>query len=150
MKKLTFLLFYIALVSCTSTKSTIKNIDNTAIRPKIINEAFEITEYANDLKYGYDADYPINIGPISEQLEEINIKCFFNSLEGEKGEIITYSKTDTCCPFPTQTNSMGAGTLVIYEVRFSNSDKKATLYFNTYEKGKIVCPKGFAIKKRSK
>ena len=80
----------------------------------------------------------------------MNINYFFNSLEGEKGEKISYSKTDTCCPFPTQTNSMGAGTLVIYEVRFSNSNKKVSLYFNIFEKGKIVCPKGFAIKKQSK
>ena len=27
------------------------------------------------------------------------------------------------------------------------SDKKILLYFNIYEKGKVLCPKGFSIKK---
>ena len=42
---------------------------------------------------------------------------------------------------------MGAGTIGIYEVTFEGSNKKITLYFNIYEKGKILCPKGFSIKK---
>lgn len=150
MKIFTFLLLSIAFVSCTSTKSTIKNIDNSAVKPKVTNEAFEITEYANDSKYGYDADYPINLGPLTENLEALNIKYFFNSLEDAEGESISYKKTDTCCPFPTETNLMGAGTLAIYEVIFSATNKKVNLYFNIFEKGKIVCPKGFTIKKSNK
>jgi hypothetical protein len=43
---------------------------------------------------------------------------------------------------------MGAGTLSIYEVTFEGNPKKLTLYFNTYEKGEMACPKGFKIKKR--
>ena len=42
---------------------------------------------------------------------------------------------------------MAAGTIGIYEVTFEGSDKKMTLHFNIYEKGKILCPKGFSIKK---
>ena len=42
---------------------------------------------------------------------------------------------------------MGAGTLSIYEVSFEGTDITKRLYFNGYEKGKIVCPKGFTIKK---
>ena len=42
---------------------------------------------------------------------------------------------------------MGAGTIGIYEITFEGSNKKATLYINIYEKGKLLCPKGFSIKK---
>jgi hypothetical protein len=42
---------------------------------------------------------------------------------------------------------MGAGTLDIYQVTFEGSDKKRLLYINIYEKGKVLCPKGFSIKK---
>lgn len=42
---------------------------------------------------------------------------------------------------------MGAGTIGVYEVMLEGSSKKLTLYFNTFEKGKILCPKGFSIKK---
>ena len=58
-----------------------------------------------------------------------------------------YKKVDTCCPFPTKNSLMGAGTIGIYEVTFEGSNKNITLYFNIYEKGKILCPKGFSIKK---
>ena len=134
------------LTSCVSTKSTIKNVDSTAIRPLIKDKAYLITEYASDEKYGYDQDYPINIGFINEKQEDINIQYFFNRLEGPNGEKINYKKVESCCPFPTKNSLMGAGTIGVYEITFEGSQKKITLYFNTFEKGKIVCPKGFKIK----
>lgn len=133
--------------SCVSIQSTLKNVDNSAIRPSIKDKAYVITEYASDNKYGYDPDYPINIGFIHEKQEEINIEYYFNGLEGPNGEKISYKKVDTCCPFPSKNSLMGAGTIGIYEVSFEGSSKKITLYFNIFEKGKILCPKGFAIKK---
>lgn len=142
-----FSLFSFLFLACTSTKSTIMNIDSTAKRPKIINNAFEITAYATDSKYGYDADYPINLGPLVDKQEEANIILYFNALEGPNNEKISYTKTATCCPFPSNTNNIGAGTLAIYEVLFEGSSKKVSLYFNIYEKGQILCPKGFKIKK---
>lgn len=133
--------------SCVSIQSTLKNVDNSAIRPSIKDKAYVITEYASDNKYGYDPDYPINIGFIHEKQEEINIEYYFNGLEGPNGEKISYKKVDTCCPFPSKNSLMGAGTIGIYEVSFEGSSKKITLYFNIFEKGKILCPKGFKIKK---
>lgn len=148
MKK--YLLFLIALVftSCVSTKSTIQNIDNSAVKPIVKNSMFLITEYASDGKYGFDADYPINLGLILDRQEEQYVSYFFNGLESKNGEKISFKKTDTCCPFPTKNNTMGAGTLSIYEYTFEGSNKKGQLYFNTLEKGKILCPKGFSIKKK--
>ena len=147
MKYFFSLLIAFTLTSCVSTKSTLKNIDNTALRPLVKDKAYVITEYATDSKYGYDQDYPINIGFINEKQEDINIQYYFSGLEGPNGEKISYKKVDTCCPFPTKNSLMGAGTIGIYEVTFEGSDKKITLYFNIYEKGKILCPKGFSIKK---
>ena len=147
MKYFFSLLIAFTLTSCVSTKSTIKNIDNTALRPSVRDQAYIITEYATDAKYGYDEDYPINIGFINEKQEDINIQYFFNGLSGPNGEKIVYKKIDTCCPFPSKNSLMGAGTIGIYEVSFEGSSKKITLYFNIFEKGKILCPKGFAIKK---
>ena len=147
MKYLFSIITALLLTSCVSTQSTLKNVDNTAIRPAIKDLAYAITEYATDNKYGYDQDYPINIGFIHEKQEDINIQYYFNGLEGPNGEKISYKKVDTCCPFPTKNSLMGAGTVGIYEVTFEGSNKKVMLYFNIFEKGKILCPKGFAIKK---
>ena len=59
-----------------------------------------------------------------------------------------FQKTATCCPFPSDTHGIGAGTLSIYEVELEGTSKKISLYFNIYEKGQIVCPKGLNIKKQ--
>ena len=147
MKYLFSIITVLLLTGCVSTQSTLKNVDNSAIRPAIKDLAYVITEYATDNKYGYDQDYPINIGFIHEKQEDINIQYYFNSLEGPNGEKISYKKVDTCCPFPSKNSLMGAGTVGIYEVTFEGSNKKVMLYFNIFEKGKILCPKGFAIKK---
>lgn len=147
MKLLFSVLALVVLTSCVSTESTLKNVDNTAIRPTVKDKAYVITEYATDNKYGYDQDYPINIGFIHEKQEDINIQYYFNGLEGPNGEKISYKKVDTCCPFPSKNSLMGAGTVGIYEVTLEGSSKKTTMYFNIYEKGKILCPKGFSIKK---
>jgi hypothetical protein len=148
MKKIFFIFSIISLTtSCISTKSTIKNIDNDAIRPAIKNGMFVITEYATDPKYGIDADYPVNIGVIGQNSEEQFVNYYFNGLEGPNGEKIEFKKTETCCPFPTEHSNMGAGLLSLYEVNLVGSSKKQIFYFNVYEKGKIVCPKDFKIKK---
>lgn len=150
MKKLNLFLFFTLLLlsaSCVSTKSTIQNIDDTAIKPPVRNGQFILTEYANDSKYGYNQDYPINLGFENEKFSPKNITYFFNALTGPNGEKIQYEKVDSCCPFPTKKSVMGAGTLEIYQVIFEGSDKKILLYINIYEKGKVLCPKGFLIKK---
>jgi hypothetical protein len=150
MKKLNTFLFLTLLLlsaSCVSTKSTIQNIDDTAIKPPVRNGQFILTEYANDSKYGYNQDYPINLGFENEKFSPKNIPYFFNALTGPNGEKIQYEKVDSCCPFPTKKSVMGAGTLDIYQVTFEGSDKKILLYINIYEKGKVLCPKGFSIKK---
>lgn len=148
MKKLFFIFSIVSLTaSCISTKSTIKNIDNDAVRPAIKNGMFLITEYATDSKYGVDADYPVNIGVFGQNSEEQFVSYFFNGLEGPNGEKIQFKKTETCCPFPTKNSNMGAGLLSMYEVNLEGSSKKQIFYFNVYEKGKVVCPKDFKIKK---
>lgn len=146
--KAILLLFVITLLSsCGAIKSTIKNIDNTAIKPQVKNEQFLITEYAKDSNYGYDKDYPINLGFENEKNSPKNIEYFFNGLEGPKGENIFYIKKENCCPYPTKRSVMGAGTLEVYEVSIEGSEKKLQLYLNIYEKGIVLCPKGLQIKK---
>ena len=135
-----------ALISCMSTKSTIKNIDETAIKPVVKDNAYQIKQYAEEDQYGHDQDYPINIGFIMESSEEKFIGYFFNGLQGPEGEKLTYKKMESCCPFPTKNNKVGAGMLSVYEVRWPGVKKPLLLYFNIYERGKILCPKGLTIK----
>ena len=134
--------------SCISTRNTIRNIDDTAVMPGIAKDkTFIITEISTDKKYGYNQDYPVNLGFIPMPTAEINIKRYFGALTGPKGEKLTYKKVDSCCPFPTEKYDMGAGLLDIYEVTWEGLNSPKKVYINLFEKGQIVAPQGFGLRK---
>lgn len=149
MKALRFSFFPLILLlffACGSIESTLKNIDNNAVKPAIVENHFVITAYSSDKKYGYNKDYPINLGFENEKKSESNVSYYFNALLGKNGEKFTYEKVESCCPYPTKRNTMGAGSLDIYEITFEGNPKKIRLYINIFEKGKVLCPISFSIK----
>lgn len=143
-----FLFLLLTTVSCVSTKSTLKNVDDNA--PDLVlkkNNTFIITLFSNDKKYGYDPDYPINIFYRNTNDETVNETRFLNALAGPNGEKITYTKLETCCPFPTKRSNMGAGFLNVYELKWEGQKKPVKLYLNIYEKGILMVPMGLGLKK---
>jgi hypothetical protein len=149
MKKLSLLLFSMLLfTSCISTKSTLKNVDNNAPVPQLNkNNTFIITAFSKDKKYGYDKDYPINIYYRGTKDDVINQQRFLNALAGPNGEAITFSKLESCCPFPSKNTEMGAGFLDVYEIKWDGLKKPIVLYLNIYERGQLMVPVGFSLKK---
>ncbi|MFT3795916.1 2-dehydro-3-deoxyphosphooctonate aldolase [Flavobacterium sp.] len=142
------LLFAVVAVSCVSTKSTIKNIDDSLPDPVLAGNAFVLTEFATDKKYGYDPDYPINVYFNNTKDEKINQQRFLNALAGPNGEKIISNKVETCCPFPTKRSDMGAGFLDVYQITWEGNKNPVRLYFNIYEKGALLVPIGFTLKKK--
>ncbi|WP_396183750.1 2-dehydro-3-deoxyphosphooctonate aldolase [Flavobacterium sp.] len=136
------------LFACGATKSTIKNIDDTAPVPMLKkNNSFVLTEQSQDPKYGYDQDYPINIFYQSTSNDSINQVRFLNALAGPNGEKLFYKKLESCCPFPTKQSEIGAGLLDVYQVNWLGCKRSLLLYFNIYEKGKLYIPVGLTAKK---
>ncbi|TAF68332.1 MAG: 2-dehydro-3-deoxyphosphooctonate aldolase [Flavobacterium sp.] len=134
--------------SCISTKSTLQNVDNNAPIPQLSkNNTFIITEFSKDKKYGYDKDYPINIFYRGTKDDVINQQRFLNALAGPNGEAITFSKLESCCPFPSKNTEMGAGFLDVYEIKWDGLKKPILLYLNIYERGQLMVPVGFSLKK---
>ena len=149
MKKNLIFCSLIALLStsCISTKLTIKNIDDKAPIPALSEDkTFILTKVSTDSKYGYDQDYPVNLGFMRFEIVDVNIKRYFGALTGPQGQEISYEKVDTCCPFPSKRNAMGAGLLDIYEVTWDGLKEPKRIYINLYEKGEIIAPMGFGIK----
>lgn len=142
------LVFFLVLTSCVSTKSTLKNVDNSSENLVLNTEnAFVITEYAQDEKYGFDKDYPINLFYHNTANDSINQKRFFNALVGPNNEKITYEKVGVCCPFPSKNSVSGAALLDIYEVKWTGQKVPLLLYLNRYERSPLLVPKGFLLKK---
>jgi hypothetical protein len=149
MKKILFFITLIVLVSsCVSSRSTLKNVDDNA--PDLIlkkDNTFAITLFSKDKKYGYNPDYPVNIFYRNTKDESINETRFLNALAGPNGEKITYTRLETCCPFPTKRSDMGAGFLNVYELKWKGQKKPIKLYLNIYEKGILMVPLGLTLKK---
>lgn len=142
------ILIAITTSSCVSTKSTLKNVDDNAPIPSLTtNNTFVLTEYSKDKKYGYDPDYPINVFYRNTKDENLNAERFLNALAGPNGEKITFSKIESCCPFPSKRTEIGAGFLDVYELKWEGQTEPAKLYVNIYEKGYLLVPIGLSIKK---
>jgi hypothetical protein len=147
-KNVLFIALLIVTASCVSSKSTLKNVDDNApVLTLSPNNTFIITEYSKDKKYGYDQDYPINIFYRTTKDDSINQQRFLNALAGPKGEKITYTKLESCCPFPTKRTELGAGFLDVYELKWDGQKKPIKLYLNIYEKGILMVPVGLSLKK---
>ena len=145
---LTYLVLLIFTTSCVSTKSTLKNVDDNVPIPQLTKDNnFVITAYSKDKKYGYDMDYPINVFYRNAKEIALNEERFLNALAGPKGEKITYTKLESCCPFPTKRSEMGAGFLDIFEIKWEGQKNTVKLYMNIYEKGELLVPLGFTLKK---
>ncbi|OYU79437.1 MAG: 2-dehydro-3-deoxyphosphooctonate aldolase [Flavobacterium sp. BFFFF1] len=139
-----------AMISCVSTKSTIRNIDNNA--PDLVllkNNTFQITEYSTDPKYGYNKDYPVNIFYKDIKNDSINQMRFLNALAGPNGETLRFRKLESCCPYPTKRNELGGvGMLDVYEIDWEGPHKPLKIYINMYDKGYVKVPVGLTLKKQ--
>ncbi|MFL9843660.1 2-dehydro-3-deoxyphosphooctonate aldolase [Flavobacterium rhizosphaerae] len=148
MKNLFLSLLIVTAVSCVSTRNTIKNINDSAQMPPLTPERnYVITKISSQMKYGYDEDYPVNLGFLPLGTADISVKRYFNSLSGPNGETLSYKKLESCCPFPTEKFNAGAGLLDVYEVTWEGLKEPKHIYINIYEKGAIIAPKGFGIRK---
>ena len=142
------LLISVLTSSCVSTKSTLKNVHDDAPMPVISKDnTFVLTEYSKDKKYGYDPDYPVNVFYINAKDENLNAELYLKALAGPKGENITFSKLESCCPFPTIRTEIGAGFLDVYELKWEGQSEPIKLYINIYERGYLLVPVGLSIKK---
>ncbi|NNT71721.1 2-dehydro-3-deoxyphosphooctonate aldolase [Flavobacterium sp. IMCC34852] len=133
--------------SCVSTRSTLKNVDDNAPIPTLKGDTFVLTEYSKDKKYGFDPDYPVNVFYKNTKDENLNAERYLRALAGPNGEKITYTKLESCCPFPTKRTEIGAGFLDIYELTWEGQKSPIKLYINIYERGYLLVPIGLTIKK---
>ena len=141
------MIFVLGLVSCVSTRLTIKNIDNNAKQPEMLNKTtYKLTSKATNKKYGFHRDYPVNLGFGLLHQREANIEKFLNALLGPNGEKITYSQDGSCCPFPTDKSELGGGILEIYQITWEGNSKPLTIYLNYFEKGEVLIPMGLTAK----
>src|SRR5690554_572163 len=137
----------LGMTSCVSTKLTIKNINDSAIQPSMLDEiTYKLVSKATDTKYGFHQDYPVNLGFGLLHQRESNKEKFLNALQGPNGEQITYTHDGNCCPFPTDKSELGVGMFGVYIITWEGNTKPLIVYLNIYEKGEVLIPLGLTAK----
>lgn len=140
MKQLIYLAISLALVSCSTTKRTVKT-------PLLDNQTFLLTEISTDLTYGLSAKNPIEVGGANKSEGPLNERRFLNALAGPKGESVSYYRTGSCCPVKSKNGYMGMAMLDKYKVTWEGAKDTVSIYINMYDYGVLQAPVGFTIKK---
>lgn len=148
-KKLFLLVFIISLslinISCKSKSNIPLNIDKNATPPILKNNTYQLTKHATNNRYGYDENYPVNLG-FNNIVEKIDVKQYFNALAGPNNEELRYTFMESCCPFMTKSGELGTGVIDKYEITWKGKNKPTYMYVNLYEKGEILIPIGLTAK----
>lgn len=142
MKKLIYVGTLIILISCSTTKPTVKtNLKN--------NQTFEILEISTDPTYGLSAKNPIEVGGVDKKEGPINERRFLNALAGPNGEEISYFRSGSCCPIKSKNDPFGLGSVMLdnYRVTWKGANDTISIYINMYDYGTLKAPVGFTIKK---
>jgi hypothetical protein len=91
--------------------------------------------------YGYSESNPIKVGdgPSGE-------RAYLDRLSGPDGQTVKYKRLGSCCPFKTRKGVIdNTGLLDTYEVTYDGLQKNVILFFNMYDKGQLIAPKGFTL-----
>jgi hypothetical protein len=107
--------------------------------------AFEVREISTDTSYRFSAQNLIKVGgQLSEGAR--NELRYLNALRGPGGQIITYERRGSCCPFKPPTGLLNnTGMLDNYAVTWEGNAKPLTLYLNMCDGGDMKAPIGFTV-----
>ena len=134
---------FLWLVSCAPKTQILST--NTAPQ-RTDGQAFILTEISEDKTYGYSQKNPIKVGGVEKREGPLNERRFLNTRAGPNGELITYQRIGSCCPFKTPNGFDGTGLLDKYKITWEGQTNEVFLYINMYDYGTLKCPVGFTIK----
>ncbi len=94
--------------------------------------------------YGYSEKEPILIGGAFDNGVKRSHK-YLKALRGPKGEMISYERRGSCCPFETKNSELGGGLLDAYELTYKGLSQPLVLYINIYDPGELMIPQGLTV-----
>lgn len=141
MKVQIYTLFMTCLIvfSCSGTRK----LSSSKSSPTAPSNAFQFIEVSKDKTYGYTEGNPIKVGGVKNNEGPLNERRFLDVLAGPEGEILSYNRQGSCCPFPSENGFMGNGLLDIYEITWKGQDEPVILYINMYDYEPLKVPVGF-------
>lgn len=159
MKKLGLvLLLFTFIVACGTKKSATSSKNNVSAIKKGKSKNFKqtlrdqytflIKEISTDDTYGYSPENAVEVGGVKDSEGPINERRYLNALTGPNGEEVSYYRSGSCCPVPSE-NAMIGGRVMLdnYRVTWEGSKDTVSIYINMYDSSPLKAPKGFRLRK---
>ncbi|EDM43158.1 hypothetical protein SCB49_11804 [unidentified eubacterium SCB49] len=135
----TFLLL-VLLSSCGAKQPTILSTTSNPSVSSLDYEPFlDITENAPDKEYGLVESKPIKVGERSA----VNQRRFIASLAGPDGQVLSFYRVGSCCPYASENGLGGSALVDIYQVTYDGLKDPILLYISFYDFEKLYIPNGF-------
>ncbi len=147
-KFLLFVLLFI-LISCGSKQPTILSTTTNPVSSSTDHEPFfDIREYAPDSDYGLAETNPVKVGGVRDSEGAMNQRRYLASLAGPNGEVLSFHRKGSCCPYPSVNGFDGKSALLdVYEVTYTGLKNPTLIYISLYDLEKLYIPKGFLKRK---
>lgn len=133
--------------SCGSSAETqskdITSTNSGYTSTKKIAPFFDIEEQAPDAEYGFSESNPIKVGGFETRNGPTNQQRYIASLAGPDGEVLSFKRLGSCCPYPSEKGFDGTGMLDIYSVTYDGLETPIKLYISFYDYEKLYLPNGF-------
>jgi len=149
-------LLIITACSTTTTKtpaeeppigsSTTANVNGQRITDEMIGRRrgeMSLTRTSGSDAYGWSQMMPVKVGGGFGEGGNRTYQ-FLNTLRGPNGEDVHYDRAGTCCAFksPKSPFEDGGALLEVYVVSYKGMETPRRLYFNWYDEGEMMIPKG--------
>ncbi len=146
-----FLLFLVlcTCISCGTKQPTILSSSTNPVGTSLDYEPFfDISEYAPQSNYGLSEKNPVKVGGVKEREGPTNQRRYLASLAGPNGEVLSFHRRGSCCPYPSENGFTGGSALMdVYEVMYTGLKNPILIYITLYDLEKLYIPKGFTKRK---
>lgn len=144
MKKFSVILFILIFISCGSKDPRILSSSTNPVgKSTDYIPFFDVKDYAPKSNYGLTEANPVKVGGVKTQEGPVNQRRYLSSLAGPNGEVLSFHRRGSCCPYPSD-NAFGSHALLdVYEVTYEGLNKPILIYISLYDYETLYIPKGF-------
>ncbi len=143
------LAFFLIGSACSSKKST--TAGSGSKKPTLSKDKsyFVMTRISDDSTYGYTERNPVRVGYNGFSNGPENERKYLRGLAGPKGQMLSFSRIGSCCPFENKKLDMGGGMLDKYRIKWSGleEEEEKVIYIDMYQYEDAKIPVGFTARK---
>lgn len=114
-----------------------------------IHSILFLTETADNMKYGFNSDYPVKVGTGPDGGLE-NEHAYLDLLRDAKGQPVRYQHVNSCCAYASAYAPHGLAMVDRYEIQFTTAEgdqRSVDVYLSFYDYDAPMVLHGFKVAK---